>query len=77
LLRNPEHADIRTPDTIKQYLENERKEYFELEQLVKIVHSFYRLSMEDMNNIIFSKLDEWRGNLKLVDDTAVFSCRFF
>lgn len=58
-------------------LENEQKEYFELEQLVKIVHSFYRLSMEDMNNIIFSKLDEWRGNLKLVDDTAVFSCRFF
>jgi sigma-B regulation protein RsbU (phosphoserine phosphatase) len=58
-------------------LENDRKEYFELDQLVKIVHSFYRLSMEDMNNIIFSKLDEWRGNLKLVDDTAVFSCRFF
>jgi sigma-B regulation protein RsbU (phosphoserine phosphatase) len=58
-------------------LENDRKEYFELDQLVKIVHSFYRLSMEDMNNIIFSKLDEWRGDLKLVDDTAVFSCRFF
>lgn len=58
-------------------LENDRKEYFELDQLVKIVHSFYRLSMEDMNNIIFSKLDEWRGKLKLVDDTAVFSCRFF
>lgn len=58
-------------------LENDKKEYFELDQLVKIVHSFYRLSMEDMNNIIFSKLDEWRGNLKLVDDTAVFSCRFF
>ncbi|MEN9977376.1 MAG: hypothetical protein RLZZ569_1, partial [Bacteroidota bacterium] len=52
-------------------LENDKKEYFELDQLVKIVHSFYRLSMEDMNNIIFSKLDEWRGNLKLVDDTAV------
>lgn len=58
-------------------LENDKKEYFELDQLVKIVHSFYRLSMEDMNNIIFSKLDEWRGNLKLVDDTAVFSCRLF
>jgi sigma-B regulation protein RsbU (phosphoserine phosphatase) len=58
-------------------LENDKKEYFELDQLVKIVHSFYRLSMEDMNNIIFSKLDEWRGDLKLVDDTAVFSCRFF
>ncbi len=58
-------------------LENERKEHFELEQLIKIVHNFNRLSMEDMNNIIFSKLDEWRGNLKLVDDTAIFSCRFF
>lgn len=58
-------------------LENNRKEYFELESLVKIVHNFNRLSMEDMNNIIFSKLDEWRGSLKLVDDTAIFSCRFF
>lgn len=58
-------------------LENDRKEHFELEQLIKIVHNFNRLSMEDMNNIIFSKLDEWRGSLKLVDDTAIFSCRFF
>lgn len=58
-------------------LENDKKEHFELEQLIKIVHSFNRLSMEDMNTIVFSKLDEWRGNLKLVDDTAIFSCRFF
>jgi sigma-B regulation protein RsbU (phosphoserine phosphatase) len=58
-------------------LENEKQQHFELEQLIKNVHNFYRLSMEDMNNIIFSKLDEWRGSLKLVDDTAVFSCRFF
>lgn len=58
-------------------LENDKKEHFELEQLIKIVNNFNRLSMEDMNNIIFSKLDEWRGNLKLVDDTAIFSCRFF
>lgn len=58
-------------------LENDKKEHFELEQLIKIVHNFYRISMEDMNNIIFSKLDEWRGSLKLVDDTAIFSCRFF
>lgn len=58
-------------------LENAKQQHFELEQVTKIVHNFYRLSMEDMNNIIFSKLDEWRGSLKLVDDTAVFSCRFF
>ncbi|MFN5985078.1 MAG: PP2C family protein-serine/threonine phosphatase [Fluviicola sp.] len=58
-------------------LENAKKQHFDLDQLVKIVHNFYRLSMEDMNNIVFSKLDEWRGKQKLVDDTAVFSCRFF
>ena len=58
-------------------LENERNQPFELDNLVRLVHSFYRLSMEDMNNLIFSKLDEWRGSRKLVDDTAVFSCRFF
>jgi sigma-B regulation protein RsbU (phosphoserine phosphatase) len=58
-------------------LENDKEEYFGTEKLVKLVHSYYPLKMEDMNNVIFSKLDEWRGNLDLVDDTAIFSCRFF
>ncbi|TNE54568.1 MAG: serine/threonine protein phosphatase [Bacteroidetes bacterium] len=58
-------------------LENERNELFELDRLVKLVHSFYPLKMEDLNNLIFSKLDEWRGNKNLVDDTAIFCCRFF
>ena len=58
-------------------LENEKEEFFGSEKLVKLVHSYYPLKMEDMNNLIFSKLDEWRGDLSLVDDTAIFSCRFF
>lgn len=58
-------------------LENEKEEYFGSEKLVKLVHSYYPLKMEDMNNLIFSKLDEWRGELSYVDDTAIFSCRFF
>lgn len=58
-------------------LENGEETQFGLERLIKTVHSFYPLSMEDMNNLIFSKLDEWRGELPLVDDTAVFACRFF
>jgi len=58
-------------------LENEEEEYFGIDRLVKLVQSFYPLSMEDMNGLIFSKLDEWRGDLSLVDDTAVFGCRFF
>jgi len=58
-------------------LENEAGDFFEIERLIKMVHSYYPLKMEDMNNLIFSKLDEWKGNLPLVDDTAIFSCRFF
>lgn len=58
-------------------LENEKEEFFGSEKLVKLVHSYYPLKMEDMNNLIFSKLDEWRGELSYVDDTAIFSCRFF
>ncbi|MCE2712522.1 MAG: PP2C family protein-serine/threonine phosphatase [Cryomorphaceae bacterium] len=58
-------------------LENEKAEFFGTERLVKLVHNYYPLKMEDLNNLIFSKLDEWRGDLELVDDTAIFSCRFF
>ena len=58
-------------------LENTSENYFGLDRLVKMVHSYYPLKMEDLNNLIFSKLDEWRGPLNLVDDTAIFSCRFF
>lgn len=58
-------------------LEDTNEEQFGIERLIKIIHTFYPLKMEDLNNIIFSKLDEWRGDLNLVDDTAIFSCRFF
>ncbi len=58
-------------------LENVESEFFGVEQLVKMVHSYYPLKMEDLNSLIFSKLDEWKGPLNLVDDTAIFNCRFF
>lgn len=58
-------------------LENEEEEFFGAERLVKLVKSYYPLNMDDMNSLIFSKLDEWKGPLELVDDTAIFSCRFF
>lgn len=58
-------------------LENEKNEFFELDRLIKLVHNYYPLKMEDMNNLIFSKLDEWRAGRNYVDDTAIFSCRFF
>lgn len=58
-------------------LENNEDEQFQTDRLTKIVQNFYPLSMEDLNEIIFSKLDEWRGKRKYVDDTAILSCRIF
>ena len=58
-------------------LENEEEEYFGVERLIKMVNSYYPLKMDDLNSLIFSKLEEWKGPLPYVDDTAVFSCRFF
>ncbi|MGB0933694.1 MAG: GAF domain-containing SpoIIE family protein phosphatase [Lishizhenia sp.] len=58
-------------------LENERGEQFETDRLEKIIKTFYPLNMEDLNNLIFSKLDEFRGKSSYVDDTAIFGCRIF
>ncbi|HLV40771.1 MAG TPA: PP2C family protein-serine/threonine phosphatase [Brumimicrobium sp.] len=58
-------------------LQNKAGEYFQTDRLIKLIHSFYPLKMEDLNNLIFSKLDEFRETEDLVDDTAIFSCRFF
>ena len=58
-------------------LENKEDEQFETERLTKIAQNFSPLSMEDLNEIIFSKLDDWRGLKKYVDDTAILSCRIF
>ena len=58
-------------------LENNEGEFFGVEQLIKTAQSYTSLKMEDMNNIIFSKLDDWKEDLNFVDDTAIFSCKFF
>jgi sigma-B regulation protein RsbU (phosphoserine phosphatase) len=58
-------------------LENNEGEQFGIERLIKNIQSYAPLKMEDMNSIIFSKLDDWRGKLNFVDDTAIFSCKFF
>jgi sigma-B regulation protein RsbU (phosphoserine phosphatase) len=58
-------------------LENEDEEQYGIERLIKNVELYSNLAMEDMNSIIFSKLEEWKGKQKYDDDTAIFSCKFF
>jgi sigma-B regulation protein RsbU (phosphoserine phosphatase) len=78
-----ETIDIKNNTTLLLYtdgvveLENKDEEQFQTDRLTKIVKNFYPLSMEDLNEIIFSKLDDFRGKCKYVDDTAILSCRIF
>lgn len=78
-----EIIDVQTNTTLILYtdgiveLENNEDEQFQTNRLIRIVQNFYPLSMEDLNEIIFSKLDDWRGSRKYVDDTAILSCRIF
>lgn len=58
-------------------LPNKEGEFFEIKNLIKLIHNFYPLKMDDINTLIFSKLNEWKGDGELVDDTAIISCRFF
>ena len=57
--------------------ENLKQKQFGIEQLIKVVKSYSSLSMDDMNNIIFSKLDDWREESKYLDDTAILSCKIY
>jgi len=78
-----EEIEIKPNTTLLLYtdgvveLENEEEEQYETDRLTKVVKNFYPLSMEDLNGIIFGKLDEWKGSKKFVDDTAILSCRIF
>jgi len=58
-------------------LRNNKGVQFELERLINIIHAYYPLKTDDLNALIFSKLDEWRDEEDFVDDTAVLTCRFF
>ena len=58
-------------------LENEEDEPFETERLINIIHDNYAVSMEDLNELIFKTLNEYKGTREFEDDTAILACRFF
>jgi sigma-B regulation protein RsbU (phosphoserine phosphatase) len=78
-----EEIEIKPNTTLLLYtdgvveLENEEEQQYETDRLIKTIKQFYPLSMDDINAIIFGKLDEWRGSKNYVDDTAILSCRIF
>jgi sigma-B regulation protein RsbU (phosphoserine phosphatase) len=58
-------------------LENEQGEQYGTERLIGDIQAHSNLTMKEMNDLIFSKLENWKGAQKYDDDTAIFSCKFF
>lgn len=58
-------------------LEDESDTPFETDNLIKLVHENFHLSMEELNKLIFFQLDRHRQSKPYMDDTALMSCRFF
>lgn len=73
---NPNTTLVLYTDGIVE-LENEQGEQFGAEQLTIYIEQYSALSMEEMNALIFNKLENWKGAQKYDDDTAIFSCKFF
>lgn len=57
-------------------LENEAKEEFGVDRLEKLVHKNFSASMNDLNGMIMTELESYRGSMPYIDDTALLSCRF-
>lgn len=57
-------------------LENSIGVAFETDNLINVVENNLELSMKELEQKIFSKLEEFKGNMDLMDDTAVLSCKF-
>jgi len=58
-------------------LENDEDDPFETDRLIDIIHGNYQLSMEELNEMIFNRLNEYKGEREFLDDTAILGCRFF
>ena len=57
-------------------LKNSNGAAFETDNLIKVVENNLKLTMKEQVQKIFSKLEEFKGNQDLMDDTAVLSCKF-
>jgi|TARA_B100000524_G_scaffold348483_1_gene253373 sigma-B regulation protein RsbU (phosphoserine phosphatase) len=57
-------------------LENSNGAAFETDNLIKVVENNLKLTMKEQVQKIFSRLEEFKGDQDLMDDTAVLSCKF-
>ena len=58
-------------------LENNNGVPFETDNLIEVVENNFNLTMNELDQKIFEKLDDFKGDQEILDDTAVMSCKFF
>jgi sigma-B regulation protein RsbU (phosphoserine phosphatase) len=57
-------------------LENSNGVAFETDNLIKVVERNFEKTMNELDQKIFARLEEFKGSQDLKDDTAVLSCKF-
>ena len=57
-------------------LENSSGVAFETDNLIKVVEKNFEKTMNELDQKIFARLEEFKGSQDLMDDTAVLSCKF-
>ncbi len=57
-------------------LENDRKEHFETENLKEVFRDNFHQPVKVLHDILFRKLERFKGPIEYADDTAVFTIRF-
>ena len=57
-------------------LENSSGVAFETDNLIKVVERNFEKTMNELDQKIFARLEEFKGSQDLKDDTAVLSCKF-
>ena len=58
-------------------LENSNGIPFGTKNLIRVVKQNFKLKMKKLDQKIFLKLNEFKGNLDMMDDTAIISCKFY
>lgn len=57
--------------------ENDKTEEYSTERLEKLVLTYFKDNMSDLNDTILQSLNEFKGESPYNDDIAILSCRFF
>ena len=58
-------------------LENNNGVPFETDNIIAVVENNFNLTMNELDQKIFEKLDDFKGDKEILDDTAVMSCKFY